>query len=87
MTDHQYVLLGASRNGNSFVMADGSWNYSYWLAGQPDNNGGNENCVATIDLNGYGWSDVSCTFQGIAICQVAFPPGAPSTGTNYSLKT
>lgn len=78
--DHQYILIGASKASGSFLMADGSWNYSNWMSGQPDNGGGNENCVSAIDMQGYGWQDVDCSLPGIALCQISSPPGLPFTG-------
>lgn len=74
LAEHQYIWLGASLTGGSFVFADGTWHYSFWAANQPDNSGGNENCVATIDYKGYTWNDVDCSIQGIAVCQISFPP-------------
>ncbi|ROL29815.1 Macrophage mannose receptor 1 [Anabarilius grahami] len=42
--------------------------FRYWNTGEPDNNGGNENCAA-IERNAQGkWNDISCNNQLPFVC-------------------
>ena len=46
-------------NKNTFVWADGSSStYRNWVAGEPNDFGGNEDCVDTFA--GQDWNDISC---------------------------
>jgi hypothetical protein len=36
------------------------WGYTDWASGEPNNNGGNENCIAYRDEDGGYWNDENC---------------------------
>ena len=44
--------------------------YSNWLPGQPDNYGGNENCMHIISGDPGKWNDAPCDYRGhITMCE------------------
>lgn len=55
------LWLGAERNTDqSFSWITGEeFSYSYWLSGEPNNEGGNENCLVMFSVSGqWVWADV-----------------------------
>lgn len=55
------LWLGAQKNVNqSFEWITGEdFNYSFWLSGEPNNEGGNENCLVMFYVNNqWVWADV-----------------------------
>ncbi|XP_078573043.1 collectin-10-like [Branchiostoma floridae x Branchiostoma japonicum] len=62
----------------SFEWVDGSalGTYNNWAPGQPDNRGGNQDCVYYFVFWGNKWADSPCDFPAHFICQ-AVP------GTSY----
>ena len=68
------IWIGAndiSKEG-TFQWIDGSGNTShfhYWSASQPDNSGGNENCMVwRLGYNGQ-WNDIYCGNSFTALCK------------------
>ena len=55
------LWLGAQKNSNqTFEWITGeTFGYSFWLSGEPNNEGGNENCLVMFQVNGqWVWADV-----------------------------
>ncbi|KAG8261889.1 mannose binding [Homalodisca vitripennis] len=46
--------------------------FTDWLPGEPNNNGGNENCLHLVESNnqGYMWNDIPCTELMYPICEI-----------------
>ncbi len=57
----EHVVLGADRSSGV--------PFTNWAAGQPDNAGGDENCVSIDSLNKGLWSDLPCSAQLRFWCQ------------------
>ena len=67
------IAIGLQRIGSDFKWIDSQDEVSYsdWVNGEPNNAGGEENCVMHSS-NGIGWNDIPCstkTYKCIA-CQV-----------------
>lgn len=78
--EHKDIIIGAKRDSAAFNMYDNTWTFSNWYSNQPDNANGNENCVVSNDLKGYGWQDTDCSLPGYIICQL---DPTISTSKNY----
>ena len=61
------VWIGGYRVQNGWAWKDGAtFNYTKWNIGEPNNGGGNENCIISTVT---GWNDVRCTITKYFICQ------------------
>ncbi|XP_055549917.1 perlucin-like [Wyeomyia smithii] len=45
------------------------FSYTSWSSGQPDNAGGNENCVETKSAYGWKWNDAKCHLVQHFVCE------------------
>jgi len=61
------ILAGSAPN--IFVTIFNRMNYSNWYQGQPDNNGGNENCINIFSDQGYKWNDEACDQSYCFVCE------------------
>ena len=72
LSHNNWFWLGGKRPWKScpyFLWSDESeWDYDHWLAGQPDNNRGNEGCVLVIGRN-HKWNDAPCHFTRYVVCK------------------
>lgn len=60
-SDRKVLWLGAQKDeGNMFKWITGEeFSYASWLSGEPNNEGGNENCLVMFSVNGqWVWADV-----------------------------
>ncbi|KAL4641710.1 C-type lectin lectoxin-Thr1-like [Arapaima gigas] len=54
---------------NKFIWTDGSlWNFEFWVPGQPDNTGNEEDCVEMNWKNTGHWNDDRCHFLKSYVC-------------------
>jgi len=63
--------LKSSRNQQ---LSSGDWtthrmSYSFWAPGEPNNHGGNENCVAVWPNRNYHWNDSNCEKLYCFVCE------------------
>ncbi|XP_076828394.1 macrophage mannose receptor 1-like isoform X4 [Brachyhypopomus gauderio] len=71
--------IGLTRNVNQinnpiWVWSDGSNStYSDWYPGEPNNQGGQENCVDLYSLQSYKWNDAPCYMTNQFICYKKIP--------------
>ena len=66
--------IGGKRSGNSFLWIDGSdFDYYNWKTGQPNNQGGNEDCIMVYSDPGQDWhekwNDVPCDVKKNFVCK------------------
>ncbi len=65
-------LTDAGARG-AFVWVDGGGlSFASWLAGEPNDAGGNEDC-AEMEQAGGGWNDIPCDLERAFICEAAAP--------------
>ncbi|XP_078485614.1 salivary C-type lectin 1-like [Ciona intestinalis] len=74
-----YYYIGLNRINSSstgFQWNDGTMvtsGYTNWYTGEPNNNGGNENCVMLYYVIGYShhgkWNDIPCSLNKRYICE------------------
>ena len=59
--------LGGMRTGSSWEWVDGEpFSYTAWAAGEPNNDGGNEDRLALLKVNGtWSWYDVPSDVRGV----------------------
>ncbi|XP_078132456.1 C-type isolectin Sp-CL4-like isoform X2 [Sander vitreus] len=67
--DYKLFWIGAKRSGGVFGFIDGSkFNYKPWQFRQPNNSGGQEDCIES-DYNSWDyWNDVTCTKERFFAC-------------------
>lgn len=61
------LWLGASRgeNGEFLWLNDAALDYTDWLEGEPNNEGGNESCLVMLNVKGnWAWADVPNDVSG-----------------------
>ncbi|XP_037614961.1 lectin-like [Sebastes umbrosus] len=65
----QTVWIGGKKSGGVFTFNDGSkFNYPAWKIGEPDNAGGDQDCVEA-DMTMWGfWSDAPCSEVNSFVC-------------------
>ena len=66
--------IGGKRSGNDFEWIDGSsFDYYNWKTGQPDNQGGKEDCIMVYSDPGQSrdgkWNDVPCDVKKNFVCK------------------
>ena len=66
--------IGGKRNGDIFQWIDGTpFEFKYWKTNEPDNYGGDENCIEIISDPGKQWhekwNDVPCESTAKFVCQ------------------
>ena len=66
--------IGGKRWGNNFIWVDGSgFDYANWNTGQPDNQGGEENCIEVYSDPGQSWhdawNDIPCDQKRNYVCK------------------
>ena len=66
--------IGGSRWGNTFKWIDGkAFDYENWNTGEPDNLGGEENCIEVYSDPGQSWhdkwNDVPCDMKRNYVCK------------------
>ncbi|ALC39219.1 maker472 [Drosophila busckii] len=69
-----WIGINCFGNNRQFVAShDGSAiPFEKWIPGEPNNDKGNEECVAYSDVKGYGLNDHSCTKVHQYVCQTRF---------------
>nr|XP_049600077.1 uncharacterized protein LOC125983145 isoform X4 [Syngnathus scovelli] len=81
MTDVK-IWIGLRRNtsGRQWEWTDGNYFfYSHWNTGEPNNVGGNENCVELLTSRANKkWNDLSCDDYRHYICKMPFRPVSPA---------
>ena len=70
---HQ-TWIGGKRSGSNFAWIDGtSFDYDNWNTGEPDNQGGEENCIEVYSAPGQSWhdrwNDVPCNVRRNFVCK------------------
>ena len=70
----QSFLIGGHRIGGVFKWIDGSKiDYTNWWRNEPNNDGGNENCINIVSRPGQHdhitWNDLPCHFQQKFLCK------------------
>lgn len=76
---HQWPTDGASNVGwhGSVVGCDaGDGGYTAWLARQPNDNDGRENCAAVRIRTGAQWVDAACSIRLHCLCELGATPTA-----------
>ena len=66
--------IGGKRSGNDFQWIDGKpFDYDNWNTGEPDNLGGDENCIEVYSDPGHAWhdkwNDVPCNLKRNYVCK------------------
>ena len=66
--------IGGKRSGNDFQWIDGNpFDYDNWNTGEPDNLGGDENCIEVYSDPGQtwhdSWNDVPCDVKRNYVCK------------------
>ncbi|XP_074480142.1 C-type isolectin Sp-CL4-like [Sebastes fasciatus] len=68
-TDLKQFWIGAERSGEEFKYVDGSaFDYHQWHNGQPDNFGGDEDCVESNYEEWGMWNDNVCSKKKPFVC-------------------
>ena len=73
-TSSANIWIGGHRSGNVFKWIDGTTiDYTNWWTNEPNNDGGNENCINIISRPGQHdhitWNDLACRFQRKFLCK------------------
>ncbi|XP_035672094.1 von Willebrand factor D and EGF domain-containing protein-like [Branchiostoma floridae] len=80
--EDRWLGLNDINNEGQFVYEDGqtleSSGYNNWLPGEPNDHGGDEDCVHFIG-SGHGWNDAPCSIAKGFICQLSVALGDPCT--------
>lgn len=64
-----FIGLSDAASRGAFTWVDGGpLTFTAWLAGEPNDGGGDEDCVE-MDLAGGGWNDVPCTMTRAFVCE------------------
>ncbi|KAH7724816.1 mannose receptor C type 1-like protein [Aphelenchoides avenae] len=85
------LFLGLFRSANAFGWgwADGTpydgGSYKKWALGEPNNNGGAENCVEMRDDG--TWNDASCNSERMWMCEKGASTTTPTTTTSTTATT
>ena len=69
-----YIGLSDRKKEGTYVWSDGtSFNFAKWTKGEPNNRGGNEDCIHTNWGHGSSWNDVPCSYKYNYICKFSKP--------------
>ena len=77
----QSTWIGGRRRDNAFQWIDGTpFDFTYWSRNEPNNRGGNENCMDFGDIlfGSFGkntWNDVPCTYRRNFLCKKQLEEG------------
>ena len=79
--------IGGSRWGNTFKWIDGkAFDYENWNTGEPDNLGGEENCIEVYSDPGQSWhdkwNDIPCNQKRNYVCKKQ-PVGGKTEKQNF----
>merc|ERR1711970_395609 len=82
--------VGVKRRGNSWAFIDNSpVRKTFWLKGEPNNTGRNENCVHHVQNTNNEWNDVACSAKLPFLCQFKItkhPCDTKNGGCNHICK-
>lgn len=72
------LLLGQFWIGGNDIDAEGQWRwvtsgnpltFTDWAPGEPNNTGGNEDCLLLLPNTAYQWNDATCSTRSLYICE------------------
>ncbi|XP_014898347.1 lactose-binding lectin l-2-like [Poecilia latipinna] len=65
-----WIGLSDIHKDGTYFWSDGSrFNFSFWNAGEPNNNGGSEPCVHSNVGSAKGWNDTLCRLKYSFVCK------------------
>uniref|UniRef100_A0A7M5WZB1 C-type lectin domain-containing protein n=1 Tax=Clytia hemisphaerica TaxID=252671 RepID=A0A7M5WZB1_9CNID len=69
---NRVIWLGAKRSSSGdWNWADDTlWSFTHWNGGEPSNDGGNENCLATSGGSTAVWNDLDCELPLPYLCEL-----------------
>lgn len=72
------LLLGQFWTGGNDIDVEGQWRwvtsgnpftFTDWGPGEPNDTGGNEDCMLLLSNTGYTWNDLPCSTNSLYICE------------------
>ena len=69
-TSSDNFWIGGHRSDGVFKWIDGTTiDYTNWWTNEPNNDGGNENCIETFRTSDNKWNDLACNAQLNFLCK------------------